>query len=269
MKLSISHLSKQYRSDFWGLRDFDIEFTPGVIGLLGPNGAGKSTLLLHLNGVLRPAEGSVAVEGVAISDATVRAIRARVGMVFQDPDDQIVGTVVEEDVAFGPSNLGVERGEMRAGVDAALAAVGLTGLERREPHLLSEGQKQRVAIAGALAMRPSFMVLDEPTAMLDPAGRKAVLDLVDSLAHEHGHGVVHISHDAASIARADRVLSLEGGAVLYEGPPPGLLEDATLLERSGLGLPSIGVLAAELRALGAPVPAGVMDTERVVEALWR
>lgn len=245
--------------------------SPGeVLAVAGANGSGKSTLARLADGLLLPDGGTVTVDGIDTAEPErTWDVRALVGMVFQDPDDQIVGTVVEEEVAFGPSNLGLERGEMRQRVDAALAAVGLAGLERREPHLLSEGQKQRVAIAGALAMRPSYLVLDEPTAMLDPAGRRAVLDLIDSLAHEHGHGVVHISHDAASIARADTALSLENGAILYEGPPSGLLDDAALLERSGLGLPAIGLLAVELRALGAPVPAGAMDAERVVGALWR
>jgi len=247
-----------------------ITVAPGeLVAIAGANGSGKSTLARLADALLVPTAGRVTVDGIDTADPDAAwDVRALVGMVFQDPDDQIVGTVVEEDVAFGPSNLGVERTELRARVDAALAAVGLTGAERREPHLLSEGQKQRVAIAGALAMRPSYLVLDEPTAMLDPAGRRSVLDLIDTLVAE-GRGVVHISHDAASIARADTVVALEDGAVLYQGPPTGLLGDPEILERSGLALPPIGMLAAELRALGAPVPPDVLDANGLLEALWR
>jgi len=250
----------------------DVSFTVAageVVAVAGPNGSGKSTLARLADGLLRPNEGTVTVDGIDTRD-TARSwdVRTLVGMVFQDPDDQIVGTIVEEDVAFGPGNLGVARPELRARVDAALEAVGLSGFERREPHLLSEGQKQRVAIAGALAMRPTYLVLDEPTAMLDPAGRKSVLDLVDTLAHVGGHGVVHISHDASSIARADRVLALEDGRVIYDGEPRGLLSEMALLERAGLALPGIGSLARELRAAGVAVPESTLDAVGLVDALW-
>jgi energy-coupling factor transport system ATP-binding protein len=251
------------------LDDVSLRVEPGrVVAVVGANGSGKSTLARLADGLLRPSAGQVTVDGLDTSDdAATWEIRARVGMVFQDPDDQIVGTVVEEDVAFGPENLGVPAGELRERVGAALAAVGLTGLERREPHLLSEGQKQRVAIAGALAMRPAYLVLDEPTAMLDPAGRRAVLDLVDRFAAE-GHGVLHVSHDAAGLARADRVVALDSGRVFFDGKPGDLLADEGLVARAGLALPAIARLAAELRRLGADVPAVAMDAESVVAALW-
>lgn len=247
-----------------------LALSPGeVLSVAGANGSGKSTLARLADGLLIPMSGSVTVDGISTAEgARVWEIRSRVGMVFQDPDDQIVGTVVEEDVAFGPENLGVAPAEIRERVTAALAAVGLTGLERREPHLLSEGQKQRVAIAGALAMRPAYLVLDEPTAMLDPAGRRDVLDLIDRLAHADGHGVLHISHDVAGIARADRAVVLERGAVIFAGDPAALLRDEDLLRRGGLELSGIGRLADALRGLGAHVPALAMDAESVVEALW-
>jgi energy-coupling factor transport system ATP-binding protein len=239
------------------------------VAVAGANGSGKSTLARLTDGLLRPTSGSVAVDGIDTMDADrVWDVRSLVGMVFQDPDDQIVGTIVEEDVAFGPGNLGVARSELRQRVDVALAAVGLSNLARREPHLLSEGQKQRVAIAGALAMRPAYLVLDEPTSMLDPGGRRSVLDLIDGLARRDGHGVLHISHDAAGIARADRVIVLDAGAVAYDGPPAGLLSDTVMLARAGMVLPEIGTLAQALRGLGAAVPAETMDAEGLVGSLW-
>jgi len=189
-------------------------------------------------------------------------------MVFQDPEDQIVGTVVEEDCAFGPENLGLASAEIRARVDEALAAVGLTGFERREPHLLSEGQKQRLAVAGALAMRPRYLVFDEPTAMLDPQGRRAVLGIMARLARDEGHGVLFISHDAAGVAHADRVIGLEDGAIVFEGAPGELLGDSGMMRRLGLALPDAGLLAAGLRALGLAVPLTAVDAESVVAALW-
>lgn len=243
---------------------------PGeLLAVAGANGSGKSTLARLADGLLRPTWGNVTVDGIDTTlEERVWDVRSLVGMVFQDPDDQIVGTIVEDDVAFGPGNLGVARAELRERVDTALAAVGLSSLARREPHLLSEGQKQRVAIAGALAMRPAYLVLDEPTAMLDPGGRRSVLDLIDELAHSDGHGVVHISHDVTGIARADRVIVLDAGAVVYDGVPEGLLSDTGMLDRAGLALPEIGVLAEALRALGACVPAGTMDAEGLVSSLW-
>lgn len=243
---------------------------PGeVLAVAGANGSGKSTLARLADGLLTPSAGTVTVAGLDTAvEQSVWEVRSKVGMVFQDPDDQIVGTVVEEDVAFGPENLGIPAEELRARVTAALAAVGLTGLERREPHLLSEGQKQRVAIAGALAMRPAYLVLDEPTAMLDPGGRRAVLDIVDRLAHAEGHGVMHVSHDAAGIARADRALVLERGRAIFAGAAVELLSDPGLLRRGGLELPAIGRLAEALRRLGASVPVVALDAESVVGALW-
>jgi energy-coupling factor transport system ATP-binding protein len=257
-------------ADAPALDDVSFDLAPGeVLAVAGANGSGKSTLARLADGLLTPSSGTVNVDGLDTAvDEDTWEIRSRVGMVFQDPDDQIVGTVVEEDVAFGPENLGVPADELRSRVTTALEAVGLTGLERREPHLLSEGQKQRVSIAGALAMGPAYLALDEPTAMLDPAGRRAVLDLVDRLAHAEGHGVLHVSHDATSIARADRVLVLEAGRVLFIGAPADLLSDEELLRRGGLELPAIGRLVVALRARGATVPAVAMDAESVVAALW-
>jgi energy-coupling factor transport system ATP-binding protein len=252
------------------LSGVSLRLEPGsIVAVVGANGSGKSTLAQLTDGMLQPSEGVVTVDGFDTRDPErIWELRALVGMVFQDPDDQIVGTVVEEDVAFGPENLGVPADEIRRRVTSALEAVGLTGLERREPHLLSEGQKQRVAIAGALAMRPPYLVLDEPTAMLDPGGRRAVLDLIDTLAHERGHGILHVSHDLTGVGRADTVVALDAGRVIYDGPPEGLLPDPELVARAGLRLPAIWELGEEMRRLGAAVPQKALDAESVVAALW-
>jgi energy-coupling factor transport system ATP-binding protein len=240
-----------------------------LVAVVGANGSGKSTLARLADGLLLPTSGTVTVDGMDTADHDrVWDVRSLVGMVFQDPDDQIVGTIVEDDVAFGPGNLGVPRDDLRERVDIALAAVGLSDLARREPHLLSEGQKQRVAIAGALAMRPAYLVLDEPTSMLDPGGRRSVLDLIDDLAHRDGHGVLHISHDAVGVARADRVIVLSAGEMVYDGSPPGLLSDPVMLTRAGMALPGIGALVDALRDMGAHVPVGTMDAEGLVDSLW-
>ena len=239
------------------------------VAVLGANGSGKSTLARLVNGILLADTGTVEVDCIDTRDGhRVRELRERVGIVFQRPDDQIVATSVEDDVAFGPENLGLPREELRRRVDAALAAVGLSGLERREPHLLSGGQKQRLAIAGALAMRPAYIVLDEPASMLDPAGRTGVLAIIESLLAA-GTGVLHITHDLADVLTADRAVVLDRGRVVFEGDVDELLGEEGLLERSGLEVPPLSVLAAALRAAGATVPVGVAEPRALVEALWR
>lgn len=252
------------------LSDVDLSLAPGeVVVLLGSNGSGKSTLVRLCNALLLPDVGSVSVDGIVSSDARMLwQLRTLVGVVFQDPDNQIVGTVVEEDVAFGPENLGVPREELRLRVDEALAAVGLTGLERREPHLLSGGQKQRLAIAGALAMRPSYLVLDEPTSMLDPQGRRDVLEIVHGLRRE-GTGILHVTHHLQDALHADRVMVLEAGSVSFSGSPAELLTGGFDLAASGLGLPPVWRFAEELRARGLSVPPEARDAHDIAEALWR
>ncbi len=243
---------------------------PGqLLVVVGANGSGKSTLARLCDGLLTPGGGRVLVDGLDTADVSlVWDIRVKVGMVFQDPDDQIVGTTVDDDCAFGPENLGLPPEEIVARVAEALTSVGMDGLERREPHLLSEGQKQRLAIAGALAMGPRYLVFDEPSAMLDPAGRRSAIAIIERLAHEQGHGVLLVSHDAADVARADRALALSGGCVVFEGAPEDLLADAALLRACGLATGSMGVLGERLRALGLAVPVGALEAESVVDALW-
>jgi energy-coupling factor transport system ATP-binding protein len=262
----------RYRSDTApALAAVSLALAPGeMLAVVGVNGSGKSTLARLCDGLLVPSSGRVLVDGLDTADeATIWDVRALVGMVFQDPDDQIVGTVVEEDCAFGPENLGLPSAEIRARVDGALALAGLEGLQRREPHLLSEGQKQRLAIAGALAMRPRYLVFDEPTAMLDPAGRRSAIGVMRRLARDEGHGVLIVSHDVSDVVRADRVVALVAGAVAFEGTPQQLLADPGAVRTCGLHVGACGVVADDLRAQGAAIPLTAVDPESLVDALWR
>lgn len=237
-----------------------------MVGVLGPNGSGKSTLARLCNALIMPTDGSVTVDGMDTREpASVWDIRSRVGFVQQNPDNQIVGTVVEEDVAFGPENLGVPLPELRNRVDEALALTGLSELARREPHLLSEGQKQRLAIAGALAMRPSYLVLDEPTAMLDGQGRHDVAAILGRL-RASGVGILYVSHHLQEVLVADRVVVLDGGRAVFEGTPRSLIEARRLPE--GLDLPPVLQLVAALRRHGIEVGPATVDAEAIVEALW-
>nr|PZN44683.1 MAG: energy-coupling factor transporter ATPase [Bacillota bacterium] len=249
-----------------GFRVYRGEF----VAVLGRNGSGKSTLARLLNALLLPQEGEVRVDGLDTRDpANLWAIRDRVGMVFQNPDNQIVAAVVEEDVAFGPENQGLPPEEIRRRVEEALAAVGLTALRDRPPHLLSGGQKQRLAIAGALALRPACLVLDEPTAMLDPRGRAEVMATVTRLREEAGVAVVLITHFMDEAARADRVVVMDRGRVVLEGSPREIFAQADRLRALHLDLPPVVALAAELRAAGVPVPPGILTLDELVEALCR
>lgn len=247
-----------------------VRIMPGrTLALLGPNGSGKSTLARLCNALLTPSAGTVTVDGMDTLDSSrLWDIRSRVGFVQQNPENQIVGTVVEEDVAFGPENLGIAPVELRRRVDAALETVGLMGFERREPHLLSEGQKQRLAIAGALALEPAYLVLDEPTAMLDGEGRADVLEALAAL-RERGVGIVHITHHLEDVMAADEVVVLAAGRVSFRGTPGDLLSDGTLAESLGVQLPDIAVLAGTLRQRGVTLAAGALSAEEIVEALWR
>ncbi len=247
------------------LDDVTFSLGPGeMLAVVGANGSGKSTLARLANGLLLPASGRVLVEGIDTATRSQR-VRTLVGIVFQRPDDQIVATTVEDDVAFGPENLGLERDEIRRRVDQALAAVGLTGLEAREPHLLSGGQKQRLALAGALALAPRYLVLDEPTSMIDPKGRGEVMRVVSRL-REDGHGVMLITHDLEEALVADRVLVLQSGRAVFDGRPSEMTK-ALDLDAVGLELPSIVRMAESLAAAGLVVD-GMSETA-VIEALCR
>ncbi len=252
------------------LTDLSLQLRPGeVLAVLGANGSGKSTLVRLTDGILLPDSGSVRVDGIDTRDADRHwDVRSKVGLVLQDPDNQIVGTVVEEDVAFAPENLGLPREELRRRVDDALAAVGLAEFAAREPHLLSGGQKQRLAIAGALAMDPAYLVLDEPTSMLDPRGRADVLAIIGRL-RDAGRGIVHVTHHLADALTADRVLVLDRGAVAFLGTPDGLLAGECGLEALGLRLPPIWFMAEELRRHGLRLPLRALDPDAIGASLWR
>lgn len=245
-----------YDGDAFVLQDVDIRIERGeFVAILGGNGSGKSTLAKHMNALLTPDEGRVVVLGRDTSDPeAVYAIRSRAGMVFQNPDDQLVASLVENDVAFGPENLGIPAAELRARVDESLEAVGLEGFQKRETTALSGGQKQRVAVAGVLAMRPDIVILDEATSMLDPQGRAALLDLCRAL-HEAGITIVMITHFMEEAALAQRVIVLNGGRVACSGTPDEVLSQAGLLEHLNLDVPFACALSLALRRQG--VDAGV------------
>lgn len=238
------------------------------VAILGANGSGKSTLVRLANGLLLPESGRVTVDDADTGDPlAVRRVRTAVGVVFQRPDDQIVATAVEDEVAFGPENLGLAREEIRRRVDESLASVGLSGLERREPHLLSGGQKQRLAIAGALAMSPRYLLLDEPTSMIDPQGRLEVAEVLIRLRRE-GHAVVVVTHDLMEAAACDRAVVLVEGRCAFDSATRELLGDPALLESFGFEPAPLMRLTRELRARGVPVPVGAAAPLELVGALW-
>lgn len=239
------------------------------VAVLGRNGCGKSTLAKHMNAILLPEGGSVRVFGMDTSSEDLLNIRRTVGMVFQNPDNQMVANVVEEDVAFAPENLGVPPDEIRRRVDAALAAVGMSEYREHAPHLLSGGQKQRVAIAGVIAMQPRCIVLDEPTAMLDPQGRAEVLDTVEKLNREKGITVVLITHHMTEAVRAERVIVLHEGGVLADGTPKEVFPQVELLQNAGLDVPATTRLLYELNRQGASLPLDALSTEECAQALCR
>ncbi len=240
------------------------------VAVVGRNGSGKSTLARLLNVLQRPATGTVLVDGLDTADpANLWPIRDRVGMVFQNPDNQIVAAIVEEDVAFGPENQGLAPAEIRQRVEECLAAVGLTALRQRAPHLLSGGQKQRLAIAGALALRPSCLVLDEPTAMLDPRGRREVMTTIHQLNRAAGVAIVLITHFMEEAAQADRVVVMDQARVAMTGTPKEIFRQAEALRRLHLDVPPGLLLATELRAAGIPVSDDILTLDQLVEALCR
>jgi len=238
--------------DDWVLRGVDLTIPTGAsVGMVGSNGSGKSTLAKHLNALLVPEEGDVVVDGrSARSAADVPAIRQSVGMVFQNPDNQIVATIVEDDVAFGPENLGLDGDEIGRRVEWALGLTGMTEYRLRSPSTLSGGQRQRLAIASVLAMRPRHIVFDEPTSMLDPVGRAEVQTVMDTLRDELGISVIHITHHMEELLHLDGVVALEAGRVVFTGPPAAFFADRRLLERLGLRKPPLLVMAEQLCRAG-------------------
>ena len=250
-------------------KDLSLSIEQGsFVVLLGHNGCGKSTLARHLNAVLLPAGGSVEVYGLDTADEeNTLAIRQMVGMVFQNPDNQIVANVVEEDVAFAPENLGVPTGQIRERVDEALKTVGMYEYRTHAPHLLSGGQKQRVAIAGVIAMRPRCIILDEPTAMLDPIGRKDVIATIERLNREEGITVLLITHHMDEAIHADRVLVMKQGKLVCDGTPREVFRQVELLEDVGLDVPETTRLLYELRQEGIALPLDALSVDECAQLL--
>ena len=273
MSIELRDASFKYRlasgEEIEALAPTSLTVEPGAfVAIVGANGSGKSTLAKLMNGLLFAMSGEVWVESRRI-DRRHNDLFARrtVGLVFQNPDNQLVANVVEDDVAFGPGNLGIERSEIRTRVDEALAAVGMAGEARRDPHRLSVGQRQRVAIAGVLAMRPNYLVLDEPTSLLDPRGRQEVLGVVDNLRRRQSIGVVHITHIVEEAVSADSVVVMDKGKVLAVGPPDSLLTDEALMAKASLDVPKANRLARRLREAGLPAPRSPLTSKEVVSAL--
>ena len=237
------------------------------ISITGKNGSGKSTLAKNINGLLVPTMGSITVKGLDTrEDENIWDIRHTVGMVFQNPDNQIVSSIVEDDVAFGPENMGVPTEEIRGRVDEALKAVGMYDHRAKAPHLLSGGQKQRIAIAGVVAMKPECIVFDEPTALLDPKGRKDVMEIIHSL-HKEGITVLLITHFMEEAIQADRMIVMDGGKIAIDRPPREIFHEQDKLEELDLAMPVSIELASGLRKAGIDIPKDVIGTEELVDSI--
>ena len=251
------------------LRGIDLEIEEGTfVAVLGHNGSGKSTLAKHMNAILVPDEGKVTVAGLDTADENgIIDLRRNIGMVFQNPDNQIVANVVEDDVAFAPENLGVAPEEIRKRVDDALRQVGMYELRKHAPHLLSGGQKQRVAIAGVIAMQPKIIVLDEPTAMLDPQGRSEVVSTVSKLCREKGMTVILITHHMDECVDADRLIVMSNGRIVADGSPEKVFSMVELMEKEGLTVPETTRVLYELRGQGIDVPLDALRVEDCARAI--
>jgi len=251
-------------------RDLNLSIEAGsFVAVLGHNGCGKSTLAKHFNSILLPSGGSVSVFGMDTADEEkLIAIRKTVGMVFQNPDNQIVSNIVEEDVAFAPENLGVEPSEIRRRVDDALKLVGMYEYRQHAPHMLSGGQKQRIAIAGVIAMEPKCIVLDEPTAMLDPKGRRDVLQTVSKLNREKGITVVLITHHMPEAVLADRVIAMSGGEIVADGTPQQVFSQVSLLQSVGLTVPETTLLLDGLNKEGFALPLDALSVDACAQVLF-
>lgn len=246
---------------------FDIKEGEFVV-VIGHNGSGKSTLAKHFNGIFYPTEGNVYINGMNTrDDSLIWKIRQKAGMVFQNPDNQIVATIVEEDVAFGPENLGVDKDTIRKRVDEALSLVNMTEFAKKQPHNLSGGQKQRVAIAGIIAMRPDCIIFDEPTAMLDPSGRKEVVDTILKLNKEEGKTVVHITHFMDEATEADRIIVMDEGQIKMQGKPREIFSRVEELNALGLDVPQMTELSYELNKEGISLKEDILTVEEMVEEL--
>ena len=253
------------------LKDISLSIDKGdFVALLGHNGSGKSTFAKHMNAILLPSAGTMTVDGIDTKDESQRfTLRSHVGMVFQNPDNQIVATIVEEDVAFGPENLGIPPQEIRERVDDALKAVEMYEYREHAPSQLSGGQKQRVAIAGIIAMRPDCIVLDEPTAMLDPSGRREVMNTIHMLNREYGITIVLITHYMEEAAQANRVVVMDDGKVVLDNTPKEVFSHVETLKKIGLDVPQVTELAYRLQQAGCPVDVHMISEEACVAVLTK
>lgn len=251
------------------VENVDLDIQPGqFISILGHNGSGKSTLAKHMNALLIPTEGTIWVDGMDTAmEPELWKIRQKAGMVFQNPDNQIIGTVVEEDVGFGPENLGIPTEGIWSRVNKSLEAVGMTAFRHRSPNKLSGGQKQRVAIAGVMAMQPKCIIMDEPTAMLDPNGRKEVLEAVHELNRREGITVILITHYMEEVIDSDRVFVMDQGHVVMQGTPREIFSKVEELKSYRLDVPQVTLLAWELKQAGVDLPDGILTTKELVNAL--
>lgn len=271
--ISIKNLSFKYDYEDENakqiLKDIDLEIKEGeFLALLGHNGSGKSTLAKLINGLLIPGEGDVLVDGMNTkNEEKIWDIRRNAGMVFQNPDNQLVATIVEDEVAFGPENLGIEPAEIRKRVDKALEDVGMSDYKKNAPHLLSGGQKQRVAIAGILAMSPKYIILDEPTAMLDPSGRREVIDTLVKLNKEENKTIILITHYMEEAAISDRVVVMEDGNIVLSGKPREVFSQVEEIKKLGLDVPQVTELAHELKKDGIEISTEVLNIEEMVKEI--
>jgi len=271
--IRLENVSYEYtsieNSNYMALKGVDLIINKGeFVVILGHNGSGKSTLAKVMNALLLPTTGSVYVNNMNTKDEEkVWKIRETAGMVFQNPDNQLVATIVEEDVAFGPENLGVDPAEIRRRVDESLSIVEMSKYVKHAPHLLSGGQKQRIAIAGVLAMNPECIILDEPTAMLDPIGRKEVMNTVRKLNKEEHKTIVHITHYMEEAVEADRIVVMEQGRIVMDGSPREIFSQVDVMKKIGLDVPQVTELAYELRREGIDVPDDILTIDELVMAL--
>ncbi len=268
--IEVKDVKFKYQDDEkYALNGINIKFEKGkFIAILGHNGSGKSTLAKLINGLLIPNEGSIHVDDMDTKDdSKIWDIRSRAGLVFQNPDNQIVATIVEEDVAFGPENLGIPQKELRERVDRALLSVGMEKYKKSAPHLLSGGQKQRVAIAGILAMEPDYVILDEPTAMLDPSGRKEVIDTLLKLKSE-GKGVILITHNMEEAALAEELIVMEEGNIILQGKPLDVFSNVEKIKNIGLDVPVATEISYNLKKSGHDIKI-VLNDQELVEEIWK
>ena len=270
-KLKFSYASFEDTEPKQVIKDLNLEIEKGTfVAIIGHNGSGKTTLAKHFNAILLPTVGRVLVDNIdTANEELLIEIRRRVGMVFQNPDNQIVATVVEEDVAFAPENLGYPSDEIRQRVDEALKIVGMYEFREHAPHLLSGGQKQRIAIAGVLAMKPKCVVFDEPTAMLDPRGRERIIAIMRDLRDNHGVTVILITHHMDEAIDADRIIVMSDGEILMDGTPREVFRDMDTLRDTGLDIPETALLLHELQNEGFNLPLDALSVEECAEAIYK